>query len=279
MKIVHARQARTGGASAHRPGGVAFTYLLEGEEFAPDNFCLMLVHVEEHYHAPSHRHNFEQVRVMLDGSFGFGPGRTLEAGSVGYFSEGVSYTQDGRGPSTTLLLQLGGASGQGYMSEPQLRAGVSALQSEGTFRDGLFERTDPAGGRRLLDGYEAVWQHAFGKPVTYPEARFDGPVIFQPERFSWVAVPGRAGVWGRHLASFHERGLELHGWRLEAGAAADLETAGRRVLAYVMRGEASVDGDRRIGRGDALELRHQDRPTLVAGAEGVEMLRFVLPVF
>lgn len=60
-------------AQPHRSGGVSFRHLLAGEEDSLDNYSLSLVDVAELYEAPRHRHNFEQVRVILKGSFGFGP--------------------------------------------------------------------------------------------------------------------------------------------------------------------------------------------------------------
>lgn len=48
----------------------------------------MLIHAKD-YHAPRHRHNFEQVRVLHDSEFGCDAGLSQQAGSVGYFPEGT----------------------------------------------------------------------------------------------------------------------------------------------------------------------------------------------
>ena len=281
MKIVDPAHARRGGESAHRPGGIAFTYLLEGEEFAPDNHGLMLVHVAEHYEAVRHRHNFEQVRVMLDGSFGFGPGMVQGPGSVGYFCEGTWYTQQGHGPSTTLLLQVAGASGAGYMSEPQMRSGVSALQALGEFRDGIYTWHDASGKKHNQDGYEATWEHVFGRAIDYPAARYDAPVLLRPERFGWVADPKLPAVSHKHLGTFNERGLALAGWRLAAGGSAAIAAGERRLLGYVMAGTAALDTGQAIGRGWAFEALPGETLGLSAasGPCALELLLFTLPRF
>ena len=241
----------------------------------------MLVHVAEHYEAPRHRHNFEQVRVMLDGSFGFGPGLAQGPGSVGYFCEGTWYTQQGRGPSTTLLLQVAGASGQGYMSEAQLRGGVAALQARGEFHDGIYTWHDEAGKKHNQDGYEAAWEHVFGRALRYPPARYDAPVLLRPDRFDWVADPAVPGLSHKHLGSFHERDLALGGWRLAAGATAPLSAGERRVLGYVMAGTATADTGAKMRAGWAFELRPGEALRLSAapGASDLEILRFTLPRF
>ena len=118
MKIVHEATAVRKGASAHRGGGVHFLSLLQGEENTPNNFHLTLVYAND-YVAPRHRHNFDQVRIVLEGAFGFDREMTQEAGMLGYFTEGTYYTQKSVGQSTTLLLQSGGASGTGLTSPMQ----------------------------------------------------------------------------------------------------------------------------------------------------------------
>ena len=96
MRVVQASEARFVGPKAHREGGIQFRYLLEGEEGRRDNYALTLVDIANAFATPRHRHNFDQVRIMMDGSFGFGPSLVQHKGSVGYFSEGTHYTQIGR---------------------------------------------------------------------------------------------------------------------------------------------------------------------------------------
>jgi hypothetical protein len=162
LKIVHEHTAVEKGASAHRGGGVHFLSLLQGEENTSGNFHLTLVYAND-YVAPRHRHNFDQVRIVLDGAFGFDHGMVQEAGMLGYFTEGNYYTQKSVGKSMTLLLQAGGASGTGYMSDNQLRSAVENLQSKGQFNSGVFTWLDSTGKKHNQDGYEAAWEFVRNK--------------------------------------------------------------------------------------------------------------------
>ncbi len=299
MHVVTPQTAEKGGASEHRPGGIAFTYLLQGQEGQPDNYSLMLVHVADAFSTPRHRHNFDQVRVLLSGNFGFGPGQSQGPGSVGYFCEGTAYTQDAQGASTTLLLQSGGASGHGYMSHQQLQQAVAALKQRGSFEAGVFSWLDSDGKRHNQDGYEAAWQHCFGRTITYPKPRYDAPVILHPSRFGWVPDPEQPGVHTQHLGTFSERGLSLRHWRLQGGQVAQLKAGGQRLLAYVHLGAGASayqplqakqsdhpqqnshqsNPSVALQDGCAFALQRGEVATLRAGPQPLEILLFALPVF
>jgi hypothetical protein len=278
MRSVTPDEARHIPAQPHRPGGIAFRHLLAGDEDRPDNYSLTVVTVAERYHAPRHRHNFEQVRVMLAGRFGFGPGLVQEPGSVGYFCEGTPYTQDGDGPSTTLLLQVGGATGSGYLGFDRLQAGIRRLQERGSFHDGVFTWTDAEGKKHNADGYEAVWEHEQGRPIAYPRPRYLAPVILEPERFGWLPEPGQPGLAQRALGSFNERGLALAQWRLDPGAGCTLPAAPQRQLAYVLAGAVELP-QRRLPEGSAFELLPGEGLRLAAGEAGVVLMAYRLPRF
>jgi quercetin dioxygenase-like cupin family protein len=279
MRTVTPDEATFIPAQPHRPGGVSFRHLLAGPDDAPDNYSLSLVDVAERYEAPRHRHNFEQVRVMLAGRFGFGPGAAQEAGSIGYFCEGTYYTQLGEGPSTTLLLQCGGASGSGYLGFDRLQRGIRRLATRGSFHDGVYTWHDAQGVKHNQDGYEAAWQAEMGRPVVYPKPRYQAPVIVQPEHFAWRALDARVpGVEVKRLGAFNERGLGVALWRFDAGARVQLARAGRRELLYLLRGSAQVHG-RHLPAGSAVEALPGDAPLLHAGDDGAEWVGFSLPSF
>jgi len=129
MQVAHRESAPRFGRSAHRPGGIGFISLLRGEEGRVDNFELIIATITEDFHTPRHRHNFDQLRVMLEGSFGFDRDRVQNAGTIGYFCEGTYYQQQGVGHSEALVLQSGGASGNGFMSFEKLYQVVDQLKS------------------------------------------------------------------------------------------------------------------------------------------------------
>jgi quercetin dioxygenase-like cupin family protein len=273
MRTVRPDQARFIPPQPHRAGGVSFRHLLAGDDGAPDNYSLTLVQVNERYETPRHRHNFEQVRVMLEGRFGFGPGAVQEAGSVGYFCEGTRYTQRGEGPSTTLLLQCGGASGAGYMGFDALQRGSAELASRGRFADGVFSWLDAAGKKHNQDGYEAVWEHVHGRRLVYPQPRYQAPVIVWPEHFGWL--PWTRGAALKRLGQFNERGLGVALWRLDPGAALVMEPASRRELLFVRSGTLGSA----LPAGSAIEVRPGETLGLRAGESGAELVGFSLPRF
>ena len=53
-----------------REGVIRAVRILEGEP-GPDNFALKLVNIQGDFFSPRHRHNFDQVRLQLEGSFDY----------------------------------------------------------------------------------------------------------------------------------------------------------------------------------------------------------------
>lgn len=257
--------------------GVTYHDLLVGREGAPDNFGLQLVAVNGGYATAPHRHNFDQVRVVLEGSFGFGPGLVQPAGTVGYFCEGTQYTQQGEGRSLTLLLQVGGPSGAGFMSRRQLREGIATLRGKGEFRDGMFTWFDAQGIKHDKDSYEAVWEHVHRRPIQYVRPQYSTPVLMDPERFAWVPMPGREGVWLRTLGRFNERGLAITQLRLAAGAELVLPRGQQLLLLCCVAGAGQVEG-RPYERLSALRVEIGKGPLVKASSDSV-FYGFELPRF
>jgi hypothetical protein len=272
MRIARGRDIPFVPFSTHRVGRIENKRLLSGREGAPDNYELSLVLIEGEYATPRHRHNFDQVRVMLRGRFGFGRDRVQEEGSVGYFCEGVHYTQEAIGPSLTLLLQGGGASGQGFMSYAQLERAQAELSQSGVFERGVYTTRTADGGRVNKDAYEALWEHAFARRIAYPAPRYDLPVIVDPAAFGWTTEA--PGVERQHLGSFGECGLALSYVRLAPGAR---HAMGRAALAYVVAGEGQAGGQP-WGAEDAIAT--DDDATLTIEATGpTTLFEIALPRF
>lgn len=244
--------------------GISFRDLLVGEEGSPNNYGLQLVEVADAYSTPRHRHNFEQIRLMLDGSFGFGSA-VQEAGSVGYFCEGTYYTQVAEGPSKMLLLQVGGPMGEGFMSRRQLRAGVQALTSDGgTIERGIYTSFDEAGKKHNQDSYEAVWEHINGRTIKYPKPQYDGPVIFRPERFPWHTFAEETGVAARSYGVFNNRGLALSGLRLDAEARHEIEADGSERLLFCLDGKGRIGESADYARWTSIGLARGEGATIYA---------------
>lgn len=256
---------------------IAYNDLLVGTEGAPDNFRLQLVEVNGGYVTGHHRHNFEQVRVMLEGSFAFGPGLMLQPGNVGYFCEGTYYTQEGAGRSLTLLLQMGGPSGAGFMSRRQLSEGIAALRRKGEVGERTFTWYDAQGIKREKDSYEAVWEHVHGRPIQYAKPQYAAPVLMDPERFAWMPTPWRDGVWLRSLGRFNERGLGITQLRMAADATLLLPRGEQVLLMVCAQGAGRIEG-REYERLSALRIEPGESPLLKARQDSV-FYGFELPRF
>lgn len=275
MQLFEELQPITPVRKGFRGGQIQFHDLMAGNEGRAENYGLQLVDVFDEYSTPQHRHNFEQVRVMLDGEFGFGPGQVQKKGSAGYFCEGTYYTQHGVGRSTTLLLQIGGPSRQGFMSRQQLRRGIDELAVRGTFSDGVFSWLDPSGKKHNQDSYEAVWEHVHGKPVAYPKPQYLAPVLLEPERFSWQAVG--QGTQAKELGAFAGCGLSLAQVRVVAGASFTPHAADQNLLMFCQEG-AGRCGDSAYRRWTTIEVQRGEQVALPATSAS-EWFVFRLPEF
>jgi hypothetical protein len=256
-----------------RGGDIGFRDLMTGIEGSAGNYGLQMVHIEDEYHTPQHRHNFEQVRIMLEGSFGFGTGLVQQPGSVGYFCEGTHYTQKGEGRSTTLLLQIGGPSKQGFMSRAQLRAGIDQLSELGTFEDGIFTWHDEAGKKHNQDSYEAVWEHVHGRSMQYPKPQYLAPVLLEPSRFAWREQSD--GVQRKHLGTFNEYGLQLSQLKLAAGVQIQMGAHERVQLLFCASGEGNL-ASATYSRWSSAEIAKGETLSLLAGSAS-EFYVFGLP--
>jgi len=277
MLIAHRDSAPTRGGYAHRPGGISFIALLQGEPGAIDNFDLSIAISTDDFFTPRHRHNFDQVRFMLQGEFSFDKGRVQRPGQLSYFGEGTYYQQKGVGYSETLLLQCAGASGSGYMGFELLYKKGHELAQRGKFEDGVYTWYDEKGIKHNVDGYQAVWEAVYGRKLEYPEPRYEGAVIINPESYAWVPVAGSPGVAVRELATFHERGLSAGQLRLDAGASHRVTGTPAVNLLFVIEGSGTVDGQP-IRRHSAVKVERGES-VLVSAAEPLVLQRFRLPCF
>lgn len=236
LKIVDPERLEWGGRLAHRGSGVAFKDMLFGED-GPDNYLFCLVLMESEYRTPAHRHNFDQVRVMLRGGFSFG-NDTQKEGTIGYFAEGTPYEQYGAPPNMHLLLQCSNASRSPYFSRASLHAANTRLQQRGRFESGTYY---PFDGGAPHDGFEAVYEELAGQPPSYQKPRYSRPVIMYPDRFSAVAVEGQPGVGHIRLGSFSERDLTLGIYDVEPGATLTIAPRARETLMFVWSGSGASE--------------------------------------
>ena len=259
----------------HARGGVFRFYdLLHGHEGARDNFYLSIGVLRGDFVSPRHRHNFDQVRFQLEGAYDFASDGVMRPGSIAYFPEGTRYgpqkTVDAQ--TLTLVLQVGGASGNGYMSEKEFQKGLAELKNFGTFKDGVFTREKPGGGKTNQDAYEAVWEHVNKRELVYPNERYTHPVFMEPENFQWL--PSASGTAIKPVGVFNERGTRIAFHRIDAGAKLRLE---ERSLWFVCSGSGDANG-KPWRRWTTMQTEAGERPEIKA-AERAEMLQIALPRF
>jgi hypothetical protein len=249
--------------------------LLIGEPRTAGNFSLQLVSTPNSYESPRHRHNFDQVRYQIEGDFDFGPDGKMRPGSIAYFPEATHYgPQSSKGASLTLVLQFGGASGDGYISSEQYEQAMRELAAVGTFAKGVYTRMKPDGGKINQDAYEAVWEKVNGRPLAYPPQRYARAIFTEPEHFHWVPIAGQPGASTKLLGIFSERQTKLALYRMERGGSLALEDES---IYFVQSGAGTVGGST-IDKHTTIHLVRGDRATARAN-EATELLQLGLPRF
>jgi hypothetical protein len=275
MKIVQTDEIPLKRGLEYRGGTFHGRVMVEGAPGTLDNFQISFGQMGGDFNSPRHRHNFEQIRYQLEGVLDYGRDGKLTAGMVGYFPEAVYYGPQSQDPSIdcrTIVLQFGGASGSGYLSQAEVKAGMEELKAEGEFKDGVFRRRADVEGKRNMDGYQAIWEHANGRPMVYPKPRYPQPIFMDPTNYEWVPVAGASGVAEKLLGVFTERRSEAGFLRLDAGAR---YTARGKGVYVVIRGEGSV-ADQPIRSLTTVYLDAGESVTFTARSE-TELLHFGLP--
>lgn len=227
-----------------RTGSNRIRVLLTGKEDAPDNYRVDFSEGNDegvHWTTPRHRHNFEQVRFVLEGTLSITPELSLPANMVAYFPEGVFYGPQDWDPALRVLqVQFGGPTGLGYMSVEQRGQGRSELLERGVeFADGKASWRDDAGRRHRQDAYEAVWEHVRGRKISYPDARYSSVISMDPAQFEWADAGN--GVSFKSLGEFTERGVRIGMYRASEGAAIELGSKNAAEIAFLVRGSVTRD--------------------------------------
>lgn len=273
MKLVQGDQIEWVRGLEYRGGTFHYRNLMEGESGTIDNFQLSMGRNDKDFVSPRHRHNFEQFRFQLEGDLDFDRDGVMKPGMVGYFPEGTYYgPQTSEGEATTFVLQFGGSSGQGYLSRKEVNAGMAELRKTGTFDGGVYRRNEGEPGKRNMDGFQAIWEHANGRPLQFPKARYDKPVMMDQAGYEWVPMEDAPGVSEKLLGVFTERRSQSGMLRLAAGAT--LKGQGRSLyLCY--KGNGQVDGQP-LRALTTVFLERGEQATFKAEQE-VEMIHFGLP--
>jgi hypothetical protein len=270
IDIVHCAEMPWGESLVAQRGateGMAHKRLFEGEEDSPDNYMLVMSREPKSYFSPRHRHPWDQIRFCLEGKIPIAKGLYIEAGEIGYFPEAAHYgPQEGGEDRIVVLLQFGGASGQGFIGPDRLNEARRALSGNGTFERGAYS-TQASGKRVNRDAYEAIWDHVKGTPPVYVEPAYKAPIVMRPQALRWKASDG---VERKEIGVFPHRGLTITEVRLAAGAVEELQPLPALRFLIVVDGRGELDGK---------ELRKLSAVRLLPGAAGrlsaVEQMDFI----
>lgn len=229
MQIAHGDETPVfNDASSVRGGKVDKQILLSGDPASPGNFKFGLFGQHADFYSPRHRHNFCQFRVQISGVCDYAANGKMTPGTIAFMPEGVYYGPQGPdvGESYTATVQFGGPSGQGYVTLEQKNVAKAELDKIGVFEKGVFRRNPDVPGKRNMDGFEAVWEQAMGRPLIYPDAQYGMPVLMHPENFEWLPVAGADGLEIKTLGSFTDCQIPCATWRLQPGASFTAEGRG-----------------------------------------------------
>jgi hypothetical protein len=272
MQISEAATAQSGDVGEARDGVQDSRLLLYGEENTPTNFKLNLSHAVTDWKAPRHRNDFDQIRYVISGEFIFGKDkagkdRMLPPGHVAYFPEGIHYGPQIRKQGVSLVLcQIGGASGNGFLSKMQRRKAHAELKELGTFDKGVYTWVDAEGNKHNQDSAEAISERAMNGKIVYPQPRYDDIIVMNPESYEWVEKAGAPGVALKWLGTFTERETRVGFVRIETGAVFEAGSLDVNELFYVTKGAVQIDGKVcRVETGIGLEPH--ERPVKMTATE------------
>ena len=265
MNVVHAAEMPWGESLvAQRAGGdaVAHKRLFEGEEDSPDNYMLVMSKEPKSFYSPRHRHPWDQVRICLEGRIPIAKGLFVEGGEIGYFPESAHYgPQEGGDDRIVVLLQFGGASGQGFIGPGRVNQARRELAEAGRFEDGVYIR-DATEGRRNRDAYEAIWLHVRGGELKYAAPAYKTPIVMRPHALPWRATSER-GVSIRQIGVFPHRGLVVNGWRLAPESRHEFAAVPVLRLLLITEGTGVIGGEE-VRRWSVVRLQPGEGTELVA---------------
>ena len=276
MEIVHCAQMPWGESLVAQRGatdGMAHKRLFEGEEGNPNNYMLVMSREPKSYFSPRHRHPWDQIRFCLEGKIPIAKGLYVEGGEIAYFPESAYYgPQEGGTDRIVLLLQFGGASGQGFIGPDRLKQARLEMEQSGSFEKGVYS-VATANGIRNRDAYEAVWHHVMGSSPDYVSPAYKAPIVMRPEALKWQAG-AEAGVAERLIGIFPHRGLIISGWTIEPCKVRTIAATPSLRFLFVTQGAGTIEGEK-LRRWSAVRLCSGESAR-IAGTENLELVELAI---
>lgn len=172
---------------------------------APDGFNFWLFRSshkdvgDDGFKAPRHNHTFQQIQFIEEGERDWAPGQFITKGMLAYMPRGTYYgPQHVVSPVTAWGIQYGfnGEQQRGEFWESHRAEAMQRLKARGKIENGVFIETDPVTGKvTIRDAMDALYDERYfmvkGEHLVIPPARYEMPIIFQPENFNYYqAAPG-----------------------------------------------------------------------------------------
>lgn len=279
MRVSKAAETDVEQVGSMREGKLDQKHLLFGEDGSPNNYDLnMGLTGGGGWRTPRHRHNFDQIRYVIQGQLPYTENDVLEEGWVGYFPESVHYGPQERAEGLrTMVLQCGGASGGGYLSVAQREATNLELAKTGEFKKGMYHYTDESGEARVVDGSEAIFERAMGGKLEFATPRYTDVIAMNPEAYDWLPAADD-GVSEKWIGSFTERNLRIGFLRLDGGAVYQAGQQPSIEILFQVSGQVSAGGEK-YGPETGYEFLANEGPVPVEAVEPTEFLRVVLHQF
>lgn len=161
------------------------------------------------YHTPRHRHEFEQIRLVVDGVLDFGDGIVCGQEEVAYFPAGVLYGPQRSEGCSILILQWSDT----WVTRPAQKQALEALRARGELVDGKFRWTDEAGAKHSQDSVNAIWEQVHGRKLSFPEPRYGKPILMKPSAFDWPDGPETVAVKPLGRFTEYDLGISMIRWR------------------------------------------------------------------
>jgi hypothetical protein len=278
MRVATASDTGSEAVGSMREGKLDQKHLLFGEDDSPNNYDLNMGWTGSGgWRTPRHRHNFDQIRYVIQGTLPYSETEVLQEGWVGYFPESVYYGPQERAEGLrTLVLQCGGASGGGYLSVARREAVNAELNEIGEFKKGKYHYTDENGERHVTDGSLAIFERATGHKLEFAAPRYTGVIAMDPSAYDWVEKG--EGLSEKWLGSFTERNLQIGFVRLEPGAVFEAGVQPSIEILFQIDGEVVAGGEKR-GPETGYEFLANEGPVPIEAVQPTVFLRVVLHQF
>jgi hypothetical protein len=138
------------------------------------------------------------------------------------------------------VVQFGGPSGSGYLSQQQVNAAFDEMKKFGVFDKGVFRRNEGVPGKKNMDSFQAVWEYANQRPMVYPKPQYADPILMNPAHVRWMPLAGAEGVEVKTLGTFTDCQIGCARYRVAGGSSF---TGKGRGLFLVLSGKGVVAGE------------------------------------